>query len=403
MEVEIAVVGTGPTGLVTALAVSHMGASVALIGPPPSNSQPSQDTRTAALLDSSVAMLKVLAVWERLLAHAAPLKAIRIIDGSRAVWRSPEVLFEAAELGLEAFGYNIPNGVLVRALYERAGHALAGLFPSPAERIEIDAGRARLVLADGTDVKARLIVGADGRNSLCRRTAGIEASERPPDQAALAASFEHQRPHAGVSNEIHQAGGSLTTVPLLAPSQSSLIWVGKPGDIAELMRLDEGQFAQRLAERMESLLGRIAAIGPRASFSVTPLSTPRMAARRIALVGEAAHILHPIGAQGLNLGFRDAATLADCVREGQAQGDPGAGTVLEAYDRARRFDVLSRTVGIDLLNRSLLSGFLPLQVARGIVSYGLNAVPDLRRFLMRVGMEPPTDLPSLMRPERGAA
>ena len=400
MDTDIAVVGAGPTGLAAALALAETGASVALIGPSPATDAAINDTRTAALLDSSVAMLEALGVWEALSPHAAALKAIRIIDGSDGPLKSPELQFEAAELGLAAFGYNVPNDVLVRTLYRRAEIALAHLVPSAAERIDLSTQHAILTLADGTMLRCRLVVGADGRNSLCRHAAGIDASSQTLDQGAIATSFAHDAPHRNISIEIHRSGGSVTTVPLTPSRASSLIWVGPTVDIESLMHLSEEGFAASLAARLDGALGAIGAIGPRASFPVIPLSTSRIADRRTALVGEAAHILPPIGAQGLNLGLRDAAALADCVRPALPNGDAGAPSVLEAYDRVRRFDVLSRMVGVDMLNRSLLSGLIPLQAARGVISYGLAAIPALRRAVMRLGMEPPTALPSLMR--RGA-
>ena len=147
------------------------------------------------------------------------------------------------------------------------------------------------------------------------------------------------------------------------------------------------------------MVGRISDIGARAAFPVEGLSAETLGARRTALVGEAAHILPPIGAQGLNLGLRDAAELADCVAEARGRGaDTGEDEMLTAYARARSLDVLSRTIGVDLLNRSLLTGFAPVQAVRGAILHGLNALPFLRRAVMRVGLEPPTDLPSLMRP-----
>jgi 2-octaprenyl-6-methoxyphenol hydroxylase len=188
-------------------------------------------------------------------------------------------------------------------------------------------------------------------------------------------------------------------VPLTEARASSLIWVGETVEMEAMMRLDAKGFETALADRLDGVLGRIAEIGARAYFPVTRLAAESLIGPRTALVGEAAHVLPPIGAQGLNLGLRDVATLADCVADALTRGDdPGGEEALLAYDRARRLDVLTRSYGIDLLNRSLLSGFLPIRAARGIVSYGLNALPPLRRLVMRIGMEPPTELPSLMRP-----
>jgi 2-octaprenyl-6-methoxyphenol hydroxylase len=396
---EAAIVGTGPAGLAGALALAHVGADIALIGPPPPKaSAASAETRTAALLVSSVDLLKALKVFDRLAAEAAPLKAIRIIDASRSLIRAPDIEFKASELGLPAFGYNIANTALVEALYARAQEVLPTIIPASVERVTIEDAAVRLDCANGSAVAARLVMAADGRRSLCREAAGIEVSEWRYDQGAIASSFRHARPHDGVAIELHREGSSFTTVPLPDPRASALILVGSASDIASLMERDDERFADELADRLDGLLGQIESVGPRASFLVAGLTAKSLAARRIALVGEAGHILPPIGAQGLNLGLRDAAALADCVADALGRGaDPGGDDVLHAYRAARRLDVLSRAVGVDLLNRSLLTSLVPLQAARGIILHGLNVLPPLRRMIMRVGLEPPSNLPSLMR------
>ncbi len=396
----VAVVGAGPAGLAAALALAQVGADVVLIGPAPAKAGGGRrDTRTAALLSSSVDLLKALDVWETVAPHAAPLKTVRIVDASRSLLRAPEIAFEAAELGLDAFGYNIPNTVLVDALYARAREALDTIVSASVTGITLDDGGVRVACDDGTDVAARLVAAADGRRSVCREAAGITTRAWAYEQSAIATSFGHTLPHDGISTELHREGGSVTTVPLPDPNASSLIWVGSRAETARLLQLDDAAFVAALAERLGGVLGTLSDAGPRAAFPVEGLSADTLGARRTALVGEAAHILPPIGAQGLNLGLRDAAALADCVAEALGRGaDPGSGDVLRAYAGARRLDVLSRTVGIDFLNRSLLTGFAPLQAARGAMLHGLAALPFLRRAVMRVGLEPPTALPSLMRP-----
>ncbi|HLO24312.1 MAG TPA: FAD-dependent monooxygenase [Methyloceanibacter sp.] len=396
---EAAVVGAGPAGLAGALALAHVGADVALIGPPPPKADAaSAETRTAALLVSSVDFLKALKVFERVSEEAAPLKAIRIIDVSRSLIRAPDIEFRASELGLPAFGYNIANTALVEALYARAQEVLPAIIPASVERVTIEDDVVRLDCTDGSVVAARLVMAADGRRSLCREAAGIEVSEWRYDQGAIASSFRHARAHEGVAIELHREGSSFTTVPLPDPRASALILVGSASDIASLMERDDERFAEELADRLDGLLGQIESVGPRASFPVAGLTAKSLAGRRIALVGEAGHILPPIGAQGLNLGLRDAAALADSVAGALGRGaDPGGDPVLQAYMNARRLDVLSRAVGVDLLNRSLLTNFVPLKAALGIVLHGLNVLPPLRRMVMRVGLEPPSALPSLMR------
>jgi 2-octaprenyl-6-methoxyphenol hydroxylase len=398
---DVAVVGAGPAGIAAALALAHLGADVALIGPSPPVAQ-SRETRTAALLTSSVDLLKALKVWPALAPHAAPLKAIRIIDASRSLLRAPDIEFKASELGLPAFGYNIANTTLVETLYAQALEILAWVIPGNVTAIDIDGQRAVLALSEGSPLAARLVAGADGRRSICRVSAGIQVAERRYHQAAIATSFHHWLPHRNVSTELHWEEGSVTTVPLPDPQASSLIWVGSPAEIAALMQRDEEGFGAALVERLGGLLGAISQLGTRADFPVAALVANRLAAKRTVLLGEAAHILPPIGAQGLNLGLRDAASLADCVAQTLRQGrDPGGDEALEAYIAARRLDVMTRTLGVDLVSRALLTSLPPLQAARGLVLHGLNTLPPLRRAVMRLGLTPPTVLPSLMRRASG--
>ena len=400
---DVAVVGAGPAGIAAALALAHVGANIALIGPPPlKTGARSLETRTAALLTSSVDLLKALNVWEMLAPHAAPLTAIRIIDASRSLFRAPDIEFKASELGLPAFGYNIANTVLAQALYARAQTVLPAVVVASVTSIAIDESKAVLTLSEGAPLSARLVAGADGRRSICRRSAGIDVTERRYDQAAIATSFRHTLPHSNVSTELHQEEGSVTTVPLPDLHASSLIWVGPLPEIMGLMQRDDEGFADALSERLSGLLGAVSDVGARAEFAVAGLTANRLAAKRTVLLGEAAHILPPIGAQGLNLGLRDAAALADCVAEALREGrDPGGEDVLDAYARARRLDVMTRTLGVDLLSRSLFTSLPPLQAARGIVLHGLKALPPLRRAVMRLGLTPPTELPTLMRPASG--
>ncbi len=402
---DVAVVGSGPAGLATALALAHVGADVALIGPPPAKTSAGPlETRTAALLTSSVDLLKALQVWQSLSPLAAPLKAIRIIDASRSLLRAPDIEFKASELGLEAFGYNIANMALVEALYARAQEVLPAVIPASVTHIALENSEAVLTSSEGARIAVRLVAGADGRRSICRESAKIGVTERRYDQAAIATSFLHTLPHQGVSTELHKEQGSVTTVPLPDPRASSLIWVGPLSEIMPLMQLDEAGFEDALGERLGGLLGSLSEVGARAHFPVAGLSANTLARNRTALVGDAAHILPPIGAQGLNLGFRDAAALADCVAEALGRGgDPGGEDVLAAYTRARQLDVLTRTVGVDLLSRSLLTSLVPLQAARGIVSHGLKALPPLRRIVMHLGLASPTELPTLMRPAPSSA
>lgn len=398
---DAVVIGAGPAGLTAALALASVGARVACAGPlSPRSGGSRPDRRTTALMMASVRLLDRLGVWPACAGEAAALERLRIIDDTGRLLRAPDMTFEAGELALPAFGYNIANDALVAALRATAASqpGLTLFDVARVEAVEPDTEAATVRLSDGRSLAARLVVGADGKGSLARAAAGIGTVEWSYDQAAIACTFDHRLAHDHTCNELHRAAGPLTTVPLPG-RRSSLVWVETRAEAARLMALEEDAFAAALHERLYGLLGDIGGVGPRAAFPLSGLTATGMARNRVALVGEAAHVLPPIGAQGLNLGFRDAAALAECMAEALAAGgDPGGPAAMAAYDRARRGDVLSRTLAVDALNRSLVSGLLPLQAARGLGLHLVQAVPPLRRFLMRQGVAP-SGLPPLMREE----
>ena len=397
--VQVAVVGAGPAGLATALAVDALGCEVALVAPAYDPARAAKDMRTTALLSLSVILLENLGVWRLCKQAAEPLTCIRIVDDRVDLLRAPEVLFQAAELGLADFGANIPNAALVAALSTVAGSAprLMHLPTSAVVRATPGDTSVRLELAEGVSVDAALVVAADGRGSLVRTAAGIGVRSWSYPQSAVAAVFRHSRPHSGITTELHRRTGPLTTVPLPC-EMSSLVWVEQPPEAQRLGGLSDQEFADALDERLQGLLGCINPSGARVVFPLSGHNADLMGGNRTALVGEAAHVIPPIGAQGLNLGLRDACVLADCVAEARARGgDIGAPDVLHSYHQARRADVLARTLAVDALNRSLLADFLPAQALRGAGLHLLANSSSLRRLLMQGGMTPVGTLPRLMR------
>ena len=394
-SVEVVIVGGGPVGLTAAIALAGAGVETALVA----KASGAPDNRTTALLASSVTALDTLGVWQRCRDDAAPLRVMRIIDDTGRLLRAPEVHFAASEIGLDAFGYNIENRHLVAALEARVGD-LPTLRRIDGEAARIEPGdHVTVALKDGTLVSASLAVGADGHSSLCRAAAGIETHGWTYRQTALTFNLRHTSPHDAISTEFHTATGPFTLVPLPG-LRSSLVCVLDPA-AAERWRLaTREELARELERRSHSILGKIEIDSGPGVFALAVATAASFAARRIALVGEAAHLIPPIGAQGLNLGLRDAATIAELVVDARRHdADPGGTDLLSRYDRQRRSDVTSRTVAVDLLNRSLLSELLPIHGARGLGLFLLDRVGPLRRAMMREGVAPTTAQPRLMRGE----
>jgi 2-octaprenyl-6-methoxyphenol hydroxylase len=257
-------------------------------------------------------------------------------------------------------------------------------------------------LDDGTELSAALVVAADGRNSVCRAAAGIDVETWDYPQIAIAAQFSHSRDHRGISSEFHRPAGPCTVVPMPG-RRSSLAWVERPAIAQRLGALDEAAFVAALEARLHGVLGSISQVGPRRLFPLAGLKAAALGRNRVVLVGEAGHTLPPIGAQGLNLGFRDIATLADLVAAARAaEEDIGGDKLLARYTAARGSDVAWRTTAVDLINRSLLAEILPADLARGLGLHLVAGIGALKRQVMRAGFEPAGDLPRLMRAPVGA-
>lgn len=373
---DVIVVGAGPAGLAACLAFRRAGFEAICVGPIAFT-----DRRTTALLHGSVQFLDRLGLWDALRLDAAPLTSLRLIDRTGRLFRAPDMVFNAGEIGSEAFGHNIANMALTNGLFAAIDTAFIETKGVTALRVEKDL--AHLRLSEGPELRAKLIVGADGRNSFCRQAAAIESKSWRYEQTAIVCNFSHSRPHENACTELHYANGPFTVVPLPG-NWSSLVWVEQPQIASRLAGLADRAFADAINTRLEGTLGKIGEVTPRGAFPLSGLIAAKLTAPRLALVGEAAHVMPPIGAQGLNLGFRDVADLVQCVRN--ADDDPGSSTVLAKYEAARRADVVLRTVAADLLNRTLISSLMPMHMIRGAGLAVLEAAPLLRRAAMRQGM-----------------
>jgi 2-octaprenyl-6-methoxyphenol hydroxylase len=389
MQFEIAVVGGGLAGSIAALSLARAGRSVALVAGPAARA----DGRTTALMDQSIRFLERLGLWEKIAPATAALSTMQIIDGTNRLLRAPTVKFRSSEVGLAAFGYNMPNASLIGVLDEAiALESRITRFEQFATDITLGADRVTIVLADSQALEAGFVVGADGRKSKVRDSAGIEIRNWSYPQTALVMNFVHSIPHADVSTEFHTESGPFTQVPLPG-DRSSLVWVVKPDEAERMAALPLEELGRLVEQRMQSMLGRVTVeVAPQA-WPLSGMMATRFGKGRAALVGEAAHAFPPIGAQGLNLSLRDVMTLTDIVGENPEL--PVTADAGDRFDRRRRPDIVSRSTSVDLLNRSLLSDYLPVQVLRAAGLQLLSAVAPLRNLVMREGIEPGRGLRSL--------
>lgn len=391
---NIAVIGAGAAGLSAALAFSRDGYNTVLVG----SLDTRRDGRTVALLNGSVRFLQALGVWPALMPEAAPLEVMRIIDDTGSLFRPPPASFSAREIRLDAFGWNIENATLVEKMAAAAkGYENLTLAPQHAASFRAEVDYASVTLADGSEIRASLVVAADGRNSRLRQAAGIETQTWAYPQSAITTILAHDREHRETSTEFHTRHGPFTLVPLPG-RRSSLVWVTSQKQAERLSKLDDAALATEIERQAQSLLGTMRIDGPRGLVPMSGLSVSRYGAPRLALVGEAAHVFPPIGAQGLNLGFRDVASLRDAVVDAfEAGEEPGSSETLRIYQRSRDLDVRLRTAAVDGLNRTLLTGMLPTDFLRGAGLLALSNIGPLRRIVMREGVLPRVGAPRLMQ------
>ena len=379
---DIAIVGGGLSGLIAALAAADKGLQTALVAPPVAE----PDGRTTALLADSIAFLEEIGLWEGIKPIAHALRTMRILDGTNRLIRAPQADFRASEIGLDAFGYNLENKVLAALLRERIAAATAiAVFEKPAAALkEIAPGRHAVMLEDGRTIEAAAYVAADGRHSMMRQALGIASRQWRYPQIALVMNLGHTLDHHDTSTEFHTETGPLTLVPL-GEKRSSLVIVLDEAGADTLAALDETALARELEHRMHSVLGKLEIVSPVGRFPLSGALANRFGKDDVMLIGEAGHAFPPIGAQGLNLGIRD---IRAAVSLAAASGHQSAQTIGERYHRERASDVASRTASVDLLNRSLLSAFLPVQALRAAGLYLLANAGPLRRMMMREGVLP---------------
>ena len=393
--VDVAIVGAGPVGGALACLLAAGGVSVAVVdraGLPPME-HPDFDGRAYAIAAGSRRVLREAGLWDALPFPPGPIRDIRVSDGRVGQRASPLFLhFDAAEAGEEAFGWMVEARSLRMAL-NRLLPTLPGVFvhaPAEASVHRGDAG-ATVTIAGGAEIRCRLVVAADGRDSRLRGEAGIAVTRYGYGQTGIVGAIAHERPHHGTALEHFLPAGPFAQLPMAgtegAPNLSAFVWTERDAAAKQILALDDAAFARELQRRLGGHLGAARPKGRRWSYPLGALHAHRYHASRLALVGDAAHGIHPIAGQGLNLGFRDARALAGLVTAAvAASGDPGESALLARYQAARRPDNLTMLVATDVLDRLFSTDSAPVRLARDLGIAAVHRLPPLKRLFMRQAM-----------------
>jgi 2-octaprenyl-6-methoxyphenol hydroxylase len=397
---ELVIVGGGLIGLTLATACAGAGLDVTVID----REDPARmvgeefDGRTSAISFGSQRILAGIGLWDKIAPGAEPIREIRVADRD-----SPLFLhYHHGEIGPDPLGYIVENRVLRRGLLARVRElpSLNHLAPAGAAGAERHAGGVTVTLADGGSVRGALLVAADGALSPLRRAAGIRTVEWRYPQTGIVCTVGHERPHLGIAVEHFLPAGPFAILPMTG-DRSSIVWTEREALAPRILALDAAEFHAELARRFGDFLGRLEVVGPRWSYPLSLMHAARYSAERLALVGDAAHVIHPIAGQGLNLGLRDVAVLAELIVDARRIGlDIGNGEMLARYERWRRFDNTALAVVTDGLNRLFSNDIAPLAAMRDAGLAAVNRLPPLRRLFMRHAMGMVGTLPRLVRGER---
>ncbi|MBC7131575.1 MAG: UbiH/UbiF/VisC/COQ6 family ubiquinone biosynthesis hydroxylase [Roseovarius sp.] len=399
---DLLIVGGGLNGPALALAAARAGLSSTVIDalPAPARTAADFDGRAYALALSSVRLLRNLGVWERVAAHAQPMLEIKVSDGRAGEGPAPFFLhFDHAEIEEGPMGHMLEDRFLRRALID-AMETAPEITQISGEEVVAQAPDAQgvtLTLASGRRLKGRVLIGADGRGSGTARRAGIGRTGWGYGQTALVAAIAHDLPHHGIAHQFFMPPGPLAILPLPG-NVSSIVWSETDATAARFAALPDDAFMEVLRPRFGDFLGEIALRGKRFTYPLNLTVANSFVAERLALIGDAAHGMHPIAGQGLNAGLRDVAALAQVLGEARQRGEEiGAPDVLARYQQWRRFDTATLALATDLTNRLFSNDNPLLRAARDLGMGAIGRLPALRRGLIREAAGLTGDLPALMK------
>jgi 2-octaprenyl-6-methoxyphenol hydroxylase len=403
ISVDVMIAGGGMVGMTLALALAQGGLRVALADPlmPRAAVNERFDGRVSALAFASVRMLRALGLWQRLENDAQPIADIVVSEGSLNRRPLPfSIHFDHREIG-ETLGVIVENRHIRRALLAALAEEprIAFLPGAAVEALTIDASGAAFALSDGPPIAAALAVAAEGRDSALREAQGIGSVGWDYGQSGIVVTVAHARPHEGVAYEQFLSAGPFAILPMTG-NRSSLVWTERSADAERLIALDEAAFTAEIARRFGAHLGEVAPVGPLWTYPLKLHLARAYVGHRFALAGDAAHTIHPLAGQGLNLGLKDVAALAETVLDAARLGlDIGSLAVLKRYERWRRFDSVVLAAVTDSLNRLFSNDIAPLRLMRDLGLGAVDRVPPLRRFFMRHAGGDVGRLPRLLKGE----
>ncbi len=394
-NIDIFISGAGPAGLLASISFASLGYSVICVDPhkPVTHaSDAGADLRTTAFLQPAQNFIHSLDLWEKLKSYAVPMEIMRIIDAAGENWPPKEITtkdFLSSDISDLPFGWNIPNWLLRQAFIEEASkysnlELKFGLTTSSFIRRD-DA--AFVYLDDGSQINAKLVIGADGRNSFIREKSQIKISRTEFSQKALTFIVNHEKPHQNASIEIHRSGGPFTFVPLAnfeGKACSSVVWMESNKNIDRLLACNSKEFEKQVNNRSCSHLGKLKVISHVTAWPIISQIAKQLTTKRTALIAEAAHVLPPIGAQGLNMSLADIKTLYDLVNDTSRLSN--IEEILDKYDKARRLDIKTRVLGINALNEVSKSSLPIAQKTRAAGINFLHSSPLIRQGLMKLGL-----------------